>query len=73
LKKGLRIISILSISLFAISWVMDKFNIFPEYNLWDFRNLFVLIYLASILKYKAIEVKEKNIEIQDLKSKLEGK
>jgi hypothetical protein len=73
MKKGLRIISILSISLFAISWVMAKFNVFPEYNLWDFRHLFILIYLASSLKYKGIEVKEKDIEIQDLKSKLEGK
>jgi len=70
MKKGLKLISTISILLFAILWILSKFNILEEYNSMDFRHLLVLIYLFTSLKYFQMELKEKNAEIQDLKSKL---
>jgi len=70
MKKGLKLISTISILLFAILWILRKFNILEEYNSMDFRHFLVLIYLFTSLKYFQMELKEKNAEIQDLKSKL---
>jgi hypothetical protein len=42
-----------------------------EFNSIDIRNILVLIYLFTSLKYFQIEVKDKNAEIQELKLKLE--
>lgn len=42
-----------------------------EFNSIDIRNILVLIYLFTSLKYFQIEVKDKNSEIQELKLKLE--
>ena len=51
--------------------VSSKFNILTEFNSIDIRNILVLIYLFTSLKYFQLEVKDKNAEIQELKLKLE--
>ncbi|WP_157503128.1 hypothetical protein [Mangrovimonas xylaniphaga] len=71
MKKALKIIATISIVLFGILWITSKFNFLTEYNSIDIRNLFVIIYLLTSLKYFQIEVKDKNAEIQNLKLKLE--
>ncbi|TWO30413.1 hypothetical protein E1J38_014760 [Seonamhaeicola sediminis] len=71
MKKTLKIISTVSIVLFGILWISSKFDFFTEYNSIDFRNILVLIYLFTSLKYFQMEVKDKNAEIQELKLKLE--
>jgi hypothetical protein len=43
-----------------------------EFNSVDIRNILVLIYLFTSLKYFQMEVKEKNAEIQELKLNLEN-
>ena len=70
MKKTLKIISTVSIILFGILWISNKFDFLTEYNLIDFRNILVLIYLFTSLKYFQMEVKDKNTEIQELKLKL---
>ena len=71
MKKTLKIFSTISIVLFGILWILSKFNFLTEYNSIDFRNILVLIYLFTSLKYFQMEVKDKNAEIQELKLKLE--
>ncbi|AOR29345.1 hypothetical protein FORMB_23270 [Formosa sp. Hel1_33_131] len=71
MKKTLKIISTVSIVLFGILWISSKLDFLTEYNLTDFRNILVLIYLFTSLKYFQMEVKDKNTEIQELKFKLE--
>ncbi|MCG1036971.1 hypothetical protein [Polaribacter sargassicola] len=71
MKKTLKIISIVSIGLFVVLWISCKFNFLAKYNLIEYRNIFVLIYLFTSLKYFQMEVKDKNAEIQELKLKLE--
>ena len=71
MKKTLKIISIVSIILFGILWILNKFIDTSEFNtILDNRNILVLIYLFTSLKYYQMEVKEKNIIIEDLKTKL---
>jgi Gpi18-like mannosyltransferase len=70
MKKILKIISTVSIVLFGILWISSKFDFLTEYNSFDIRTFFVLIYLFSSLKYFQMEVKDKNAEIQELKLKL---
>lgn len=70
MKKILKIISTISILLFGILWILSKFNFLLEYNTIDFRNIFVLIYVFTSLKYFQMEIQDKNDEIQNLKSKL---
>ena len=70
MKKALQIIYTLSILLFGILWVLNKFDVLIQYNSIAFRNFLVFIFLFSRLKYFQMEVKDKNTEIQDLKSKL---
>lgn len=70
MKKTLKIISTVSIILFGILWISSKFDFLTEYNSIDFRNILVLIYLFTSLKYFQMEVKDKNAEIQELKLKL---
>jgi hypothetical protein len=71
MKKTLKIISIVSIILFGILWILNKFIDTSEFNtILDNRNILVLIYLFTSLKYYQMEVKEKNIIIEDLKAKL---
>jgi hypothetical protein len=71
MKKTLKIVSTVSIVLFGILWVSSKFNLFPEFNSPDIRTFFVLIYLFTSLKYFQMEVKDKKVEIQELKIRLE--
>ena len=70
MKKTLKIISTVSIILFGFLWISSKFDFLTEYNSIDFRNILVLIYLFTSLKYFQMEVKDKNAEIQELKLKL---
>jgi hypothetical protein len=71
MKKTLKIISTLALILFGVLWVSSKLNFMNEFNSIDIRNILVLIYLFTSLKYFQIEVKGKNAEIQELKLKLE--
>ena len=71
MKKTLKIVSTISIVLFGVLWISSKFNFLNEFNSVDIRNILVLIYLFTSLKYFQIEVKDKNSEIQELKLKLE--
>ena len=73
MKKTLKIISTVSIVLFGVLWISSKFNFWNEFNSIDNRNILVLIYLFTSLKYFQMEVKDKNAEIQVLKLKLETK
>ena len=70
MKKALQIIYTLSILLFGILWVLNKFDVLIQFNSVAFRNFLVFIFLFSRLKYFQMELKDKNTEIQDLKSKL---
>ena len=72
MKKALKIISTVSIILFGILWISGKFDFFIKYNSIDFRNILVLVYLFTSLKYFQMEVKDKNAEIQELKLKIEN-
>ena len=72
MKKALKIISTVSIVLFGVLWISSKFDFLNEFNSIDIRNILVLIYLFTSLKYFQMEVKDKNTEIQDLKLKLEN-
>jgi hypothetical protein len=71
MKKTLKIISTVSIVLFGVLWISSKFNFLNEFNSIDIRNILVLIYLFTSLKYFQMEVKDKNAEIQELKLNLE--
>lgn len=75
MKKTLKILSIVSIILFGILSVLNKFFDSTGFNtIMDNRNILVLIYLLTSLKYYQMEVKDKNSLIQELKTKLgEGK
>ena len=73
MKKALKIISTVSIVLFGVLWISSKFDFLNEFNSIDIRNILVLIYLFTSLKYFQMEVKDKNAEIQDLKLKLKNK
>jgi hypothetical protein len=72
MKKILKIIATVSIVLFVILIISSKFNFLNEFNSVDIRNILVLIYLFTSLKYFQMEVKEKNAEIQELKLKLKN-
>jgi len=71
MKKTIKIISTISILLFGFLWILSKSNILTEFNSIGIRNVFVIIYLFTSLKYFQMELKDKNAEIQDLKLKLE--
>jgi hypothetical protein len=71
MKKTLKIISIVSIILFGILWILSKFIDSTEFNtIWEFRDVLILIYLFTGLKYYQMEVKDKNAIIKELKTKL---
>jgi Ca2+/Na+ antiporter len=71
MKKTLKIISTLALILFGVLWVSSKLNFWNEFNSIQIRNVLILIYLFTSLKYFQMEVKDKNSEIQELKLKLE--
>ena len=61
MKKTLKIISIVSILLFGILWILSKFIDSTEFNtIWEYRDVLILIYLFTGLKYYQMEVKDKN-------------
>ncbi|EAQ41270.1 MULTISPECIES: hypothetical protein [unclassified Polaribacter] len=70
MKKGLKIISDISIILFGISLIVSKFNESLEWNSSGLRNVLVIIYLITGLYYYRMEIKDKNREIEELKLKL---
>ncbi|MFO7672702.1 MAG: hypothetical protein R6V74_03240 [Lutibacter sp.] len=71
MKKTLKIISIVSLILFGIFWSLSKFIDSTEFNaIWEFRDVVILIYLFTGLKYYQMEVKDKNAIIKELKTKL---
>ena len=72
MKNTWKTISIISITLFAILWISGKF-FESEYNMIEFRNLLVVIYLFASLKYYQLELKSKDAIIASLQSKLEKK
>jgi len=55
---------------FAISFLLNRLELFTAYNSIDLQSVFVIIYLFTSLKYYALEVKEKDVEITHLKGKL---
>lgn len=69
MKKTLKIISIVSIIVFAALWISSKF-LDSEFNSIEIRNILVLIYLLTSLKYYQMEVKDKNDTIKKLKREL---
>ncbi len=67
----MKILSITSIILFGILTVWDKFIDSTAFNtIIEARNILVLIYLFTSLKYYQMEVKDKNSLIQELRTKL---
>ena len=60
MKKALKIIATTSIILFAVLWVAGKFDFLPEFNTLDNRNVLVLIYLFTSLKYYQMELKDRD-------------
>ena len=66
----MKIISEISIILFAVSLIVSKFNESIEWNSNGLRNVLVIIYLITSLYYSKMEIKDKNREIQELKLKL---
>lgn len=73
MKKIFKITSTVSIVLFGILWLSSQFNFLTDYISTDVRNVLVLIYLLTSLKYFKLELKDKNTEIQHLKLKLNKK
>jgi hypothetical protein len=70
MKKALKIIFTVSILIFLVLWILSKFMDESEFNTMEIRNILVLIYLVSSLKYYKMEVDDKNTEIENLKEKL---
>jgi hypothetical protein len=73
MKKSLKIISIFSIILFGTLWILSKFIDSAEYNTIEIRNVLVLIYLFTSLKYYQMEARDKDAVIEELKAKLSDK
>lgn len=70
MKKTLKIILTISALIFLVLWVLSKFIDESKFNSIEIRNILVLIYLVSSLKYYRMEVDDKNTEIENLKAKL---
>lgn len=69
MKKPLKIISIISLIIFAILWILGKFVDFENFNTLEISNIFVIIYLLSSLKYYQLDSKDKDAIIKELKEK----
>jgi len=70
MKKLLKIISIFSIISFGILWILSKFIDSAEFNTIEVRNILVLIYLFTSLKYYQMEARDKDAVIKELRAKL---
>lgn len=73
MKKGLKIISDLSIIAFGLLIVSSKFIDLGYFNSPDFTNILVIIYLISSLYYYKMELKDKDSKIQELEHSLKKK
>lgn len=69
MKKSLKIISIISLIIFAILWILGKFVDFENFNTLEISNIFVIIYLLSSLKYYQLDSRDKDAIIKELKEK----
>ncbi|WP_298763106.1 hypothetical protein [uncultured Polaribacter sp.] len=56
--------AITALVLFGISFLLNKFGLFKEYNPDDLRSILVMVYLFTNLKYNMLENKDKDAEIQ---------
>ncbi|MEA5004968.1 hypothetical protein SDC9_144526 [bioreactor metagenome] len=70
MKKTLKIISIISLIIFAILWILGKFINIDAFNTTEIGNIFVIIYLLASLKYYQLDSREKDAIIKELKEKL---
>lgn len=70
MKKALKIISTVSIILFAILLISSKFNFLDEFNSYDNQSILVVIYLFTSLKYFQMEAKDQEAKIEELQLKL---
>ena len=73
MKRILKTISVFSILIFLILFIGSRITKIEIFNNVDIRNIFVIIYLITSLYYYKIDSKEKNNEIQKLKSELKKK
>lgn len=73
MKKGLKIISDLSIIAFGLLIVSSKFIDLGYFNSPDFTNILIIIYLISSLYYYKMELKDKDSKIQELENSLKKK
>lgn len=70
IKNILRIISVISILLFAVLWIANKFVEQHELINPDVRSFLVLVYLFSSMWYYRLLLQEKETRIRDLEEKL---
>ena len=73
IKKILKIISEISIVGFGLLYVLEKFFDFTINENGDFKNILVVLYLITTLIFYKMELKDKNLEISQLKFKLNKK
>ena len=73
MKRILKTISVICILIFLILLIGSRISKIEIFNNVDLRNICVIIYLITSLYYYKIESKEKNDEIQKLKSELKKK
>ncbi len=72
-KKFWRYLSITSIFIFLIIWVIRFFPIGEEYISMGLQSFFVILYLIADLQFHRILVSEKNVKIQQLEFALNKK
>ncbi len=73
MKKIFNVISIITISLFGLFWIISKFDFSPNFNTDDFRNSLVVTHFITGYYYYQLEVKNKNKKIKKLKKELKKK
>lgn len=73
IKRILKVISELSIILFGVFYVLERFFDITISDGKDLRNIFVIFYVLASLIYYKMELKDKNKEISSLKNKLKEK
>lgn len=56
-----------------ILFVLKFFDVLKDINTYDFRSTFVIIFFVTRTFYLQEEVRDKDAEIEDLKSKLKNK
>lgn len=71
MKNALKFLSYVSLSGFFGFWLIEKLGVDLEFNTYDFRSIFVLVYLMSSIYLYKIILTEKNNEIKSLKARLD--